>query len=310
MSSSFFSTTPMLSSICFMPASLDAPVLAARLTDHGQVLVRQHGRDVHARRVVPDEERLVRLLGVVAVEEVDDLGRDLLVHGLRTLERQRALILAALILRRAVGGLAPDHRTRRGQADRRRRIHRSGNLGEAGDRRVLARRRDGLQGRGLVDVREAHALHRVEVVQVAPELVEAVRRRQRVGVVAQVVLAELAGVVAEIPQEPRDRRRAGPQVGRAARQLRRDHARAQRIHAGEEGVAPGRAALLGVVGHELGAFVSDAVDVRRFPDHQALVVDARLHPADVVSHDEEDVGLLAGRLSERRQARCQAEDDE
>ena len=85
---------------------IHAPVLAARLTHHGQILRRQHGRDVHARRVVPDEEGLVGLLGVVAIEEVDDLRRDLLVHRLRTLKRQRALILAGLVLRRAVGGLA------------------------------------------------------------------------------------------------------------------------------------------------------------------------------------------------------------
>src|SRR5262249_6752888 len=31
---------------------------------------------------------------------------------------------------------------------------------------------------------------------------------------------------------------------------------------------------------------------RRLAYHQAAVVDARLHPADVVAHDEEDVGLL------------------
>ena len=130
------------------------------------------------------------------------------------------------------------------------------------------------------------------MIEIAPELVEAVRGRQRVGVVAEVVLAELASVVAEIAQEPRERRGAGPQVGRAARQLRRDHAGAQRMHAGEEGIAPRRAALLGVVVGELRALETDAVDVGRFPDHKALMVDARLHPADVVAHDEEDVGLL------------------
>ena len=53
----------------------------------------------------------------------------------------------------------------------------------------------------LVDVGEAHPLHRVEVVEIAPELLEAVRGRQRVGVVAEMVLAELAGVVAEVVQE-------------------------------------------------------------------------------------------------------------
>ena len=93
-------------------------------------------------------------------------------------------------------------------------------------------------------------------------------------------------------QELGERRGAGPQIGRAAGQLRRDHAGAQRIHAGEEGVAPGGAALHGDIVHEDRAFVADAVDVGRFPDHQAAMVDARLHPADVVAHDEEDVGLF------------------
>ena len=63
---------------------VDAPVLAAGLTHHGQVLVRQHGGDVHARRVVPDEERLVGPARIVAVEEVDDLRRNLLVDCLST----------------------------------------------------------------------------------------------------------------------------------------------------------------------------------------------------------------------------------
>jgi hypothetical protein len=64
------------------------------------------------------------------------------------------------------------------------------------------------------------------------------------------------------------------------------------MHACEESIAPRRAALLGVISHEDRAFVPDAVNVGGFPDHQAAVVDARLHPADVVAHDEEDVGLL------------------
>src|SRR5262245_59698888 len=77
---------------------VDAPVLAAGLAHHRHVLVRQHGRDVHARRVVPDEERLVGPTRIVAVEEVDDLGRNLLVHTLRTLEGQRPLVLTGLVL--------------------------------------------------------------------------------------------------------------------------------------------------------------------------------------------------------------------
>ncbi len=178
MSSSFLSTMADVVVHLLHAGFVDAPVLAAGLSDHGHVLVRQHGGDVHARRVVPDEERLVGLLRVVAVEEVDDLGRDFLVYRLRPFQRQRALVLARLVLLRAVGGLAREHRTRRRQANRCLRIHGAGNLGDTRDRRVLARRSDTLHERGLVDVGEAHLLHRVEVIEVAPVFLEAVRRRQ------------------------------------------------------------------------------------------------------------------------------------
>ena len=67
-------------------------------------------------------------------------------------------------------------------------------------------------GRALVDVGEAHLLHCVQVVEIAPELLETVRRRQRIGMVAQVVLAELAGVIAKVEQELGERGRAGPQI--------------------------------------------------------------------------------------------------
>ena len=106
MSSSFFSTYADVVVHLLHAGFVDAPVLAAGLAQHGLVLRRQHGRDVHARRVVPDEERLVGLLGIVAVEEVDDLGRNFFVHRLRSLEGQRALVLARLVLRGAVGRLA------------------------------------------------------------------------------------------------------------------------------------------------------------------------------------------------------------
>ena len=118
------------------------------------------------------------------------------------------------------------------------------------------------------------------------------RGRQRIGVVAEMVLAELAGVVAEIEQELGERRGARPQIGRAAWKLGRNHAGAQRMHAREEGVAPCGAALLGIIMREDRAFIADAIDVGRLADHQATMVDARLVKADVVAHDEEDVGFL------------------
>ncbi|MDT4858198.1 hypothetical protein FQZ97_926540 [compost metagenome] len=175
-----------------------APVFSAGLSDHGVILGWQHRGDVHACRVVPDEERLLRLLGIVAVEEVDNLGRDLLVHGLRSLQRQRALILAALVRRRPVGGCAREHRTRWRQASRRLGINGRGILRKSWDRRVLARRRECLLGRCPVDIRQAYSLHGVEVIQIPPELLEAVRGRQGFSVISEMVLAELAGVVAEI----------------------------------------------------------------------------------------------------------------
>src|SRR6516225_11086699 len=247
---------------------------------------------MHARRVVPNEEGLVGFLRIIAVEEVDDLGRYLFVYGLRPLERQRTLVLARLVGRLAIGRGARDHWTRGHHAERSLRIHGTWRVGEARDRRVLAWWNDGLLGRALVDVGEAYPLHRVEVIQVAPEFLKAVRGRQGVRVVPKVVLAEFAGVVTELTQEHGERRRAGQQVGRAAGQLRRDHASAQRMHAGKEGIAPGGTTLLGVVVHEDRTLLADAVDVGGFSHHQAAVVDARLHPADVVAHDEEDVGFL------------------
>src|SRR5262249_41068215 len=48
----------------------------------------------------------------------------------------------------------------------------------------------------------------------------------------------------------------------------------------------------GDVVHEHRAFLADLVDVRRFSDHHAAMIDAWLHPTDIVAHDEEDVRLL------------------
>src|SRR5512143_1254722 len=52
--------------------------------------------------------------------------------------------------------------------------------------------------------------------------------------------------------------------------------------------------------------MTDTVDVRCFADRDTLVIDARLHPADVVAHDEENVrfGVL-GRSGSWRQKRGQ-----
>src|SRR5262249_19585326 len=149
-----------------------APVLAAGLAHHGQILIRQHSRDVHACRIVPDEERLVGLLRIVAIEEVNDLGRDFLIDALRSVQRQRTLVLTRLVAGRAIRRFAPQHIARRGQADRGLGIHGAGYLSNARDWRVLAWWRDALLRSRLVDVGEAHALHRIEVIEIAPVFLE------------------------------------------------------------------------------------------------------------------------------------------
>src|SRR5258708_28729615 len=95
------------------------------------------------------------------------------------------------------------------------------------------------------------------------------------------VLAELAGGVAEIEQELCQARRAGPQIARTAGQLRRDHAPAQRMHAGDERGAPGSATLLSVVVHEDRALFRATVNVGCFPDHQTAALATLLPPTHV-----------------------------
>ena len=124
----------MLSSICFMPASLTPQSLPPLVPIMSMILLRQHGRDVHAGRVVPAEERLVGLLGIVAIEQVDDVRGDFLVHRLRALERERAFILARLVLGRAVGGLHPKDRARRGHAGAGLRVNTARWVRDSGDR--------------------------------------------------------------------------------------------------------------------------------------------------------------------------------
>ncbi len=83
----------------------------------------------------------------------------------------------------------------------------------------------GLLEWSLVEVREAHTLHGIEVVEVTPVFEETVRRRERLRVIAKMVLTELAGVVAEVEQDLGERRGAGLQVRGAAWKLGRNHPR-------------------------------------------------------------------------------------
>jgi hypothetical protein len=87
---------------------------------------------------------------------------------------------------------------------------------------------------------------------------------------------------------------AGVQADVGARQAHLGQARADRRLAGQEGRAARRAALLGVPVGEQRAFGGDPVDVGRAVAHHAEVVGADIEPADIVAHDEENVGLAVG----------------
>src|SRR5262249_16005622 len=158
-------------------------------------------------------------------------------------------------------------------------IDRAGRRRHAGNRLVLAGWRDALFGRRLVDVQEAYLLHGIDVIEVPPELLEAVRGGKCIGMIAEVVLAELSCRVTEIDQDLCKAWRGGSEVRRTERALRRNHTCAHRSHASNEGVASRRAARLGVVGHEPPALLGDAIDIWCFTHHQALVIAAWLHPA-------------------------------
>src|SRR4029078_10497968 len=128
----------------------------------------------HLGGVVTEEERLVAPPRIVAVEEVNDLRRDFLVDCFRPLQGQRTLVLACHVLGAAVR-FAREHRTRGCQTDGCFWIYRAGDFSHAGDRRVLARRGDGLLRWSFVDVGEAHPLHSLQWVTITPAILECMR---------------------------------------------------------------------------------------------------------------------------------------
>ena len=136
----------------------------------------------------------------------------------------------------------------------------------------------------------------VQVVEIAEELVEAVVGGQELVLVAQVVLAELSGGVPQRLEEFRDARIFRPQANVGPGQADFRQPGADGRLPGDERRAPGGAALLPVPVGEPRAFLGNPVDIRRLVPHDALVIGTRVEPANVVAHDDEDVGFLLLRL--------------
>jgi hypothetical protein len=157
---------------------LDHPVGIDAEAGHVLRLGLQPGPDVHPAWIEPGEERLAR--GVRPVDEVERRRQELLVDSLHALLVEGASVLAVL---RAPGPeprvLAGRVGVRRGAAHHPARTEAQAELGALGIIGML----------GLI--------LGVEVIEVAEELVEPVGGRQELISVAEMVLAELTGRIAE-----------------------------------------------------------------------------------------------------------------
>ena len=237
--------------------------------------------EVHVRHVHPHEERGSRL--VLALDEIDTRAGGFVVDGLHPLLGQRPGVLDALLADRAVSvvhlaGIL---------------IGRPGMDDTAGEE-CLAQQRRLLSG-GIVLV--LGFFLGVEVVQVAEELVEPVGGRQVLVQVAEVVLAELAGRVAQRLEQFGDRRILLLQTDVDPGHPDLAHAGAVHTLPGDERRAPRRTALLTVGIGEKHSLVGDPVDVGREVAHHSPAVTTQVPDADVVTPDDENVRFLVGHFS-------------
>ena len=130
------------------------------------------------------------------------------------------------------------------------------------------------------------------MVKEAEELVEPVLGGQKFVLVAQVVLAELTGGVAQRLQQLGDGGIFVLQADIGSRHPHLAQAGAEDALAGDEGRTPRGAALLAVTIGEHDSFVGDAVDIRRLVAHHAVAVGADVPHADVIAPDDQNVRFL------------------
>ena len=154
--------------------------------------------------------------------------------------------------------------------------------------------------------------HRIQVIQIAKELIETMDARQELVLVAKMVLPELAGRVAHRLQNRGRSHRLGRYADRRSSLADGSHSRADRQFAHDEVRAARRATRLSVIVGEQHALLGHLVEVRRPPGHQTAVVSADVPHADVVSHDDKNVRLLrlrrtlghSGRQNENQDRYC------
>ena len=237
------------------------------------MLVLDVGAEVHASAVPPAEERLASL--GLAGDEILSSGDGFLVDGLHALLGERAGVfdrLAAFAV-----GLAAEYAA-----------------GAEGLVEGLAAGQYHVAGVVLV----LGFFLGVEVIEITEELVEAVHGGQVFVAVALVVLAKLAGGIAEALHDGGHGDVGFLPTFRGARDADLGHAGADGNGAVDERGAAGGAGLLAVIVGEENTLVGDAVDVGRLVAHHAAVVVADVLGADVITPDDQDIGLLC-RLSLR-----------
>ena len=139
-------------------------------------------------------------------------------------------------------------------------------------------------------------LHRIEMIQIAPELVEPVDRRQKLVQVAQMVFAELASRISHRFQNMRDGDRFIGDAEWGSGLSDRCHAGPKRQFASNEVRPSGSATRFRIVVGEAHALVGHPVQIRRAAGHNSLIVNTDVRPADVVGHDDNDVWFLLLRL--------------
>src|SRR5262249_36735967 len=136
----------------------------------------------------------------------------------------------------------------------------------------------------------------IEMIEIAEELIEAMLGRQIFVAIAEMVLAELAGGVAERLERLRNRDVTILQTDGGTGYADLAEPGAQADLPGDEGRAAGGAGVLRVVVGKNHAFIGDAVDIRRLVTHQPARIGADVGLADVVAEDDEDVRLCGARL--------------
>jgi len=234
---------------------------------------------VHVGEVHPDKDRLASL--VLPLDEIHGPVRDVVVDRHHPLGGQRTGVLADLLADFAEPRV-------RGRVVLVRRL-----AVEHASRAVFGAKR-----RVLRVIRKLRLLFGVQVIQVAVKLVEPMHGRQEFVAIAQVVLAELPGRIAERLEHLGDRWVFLPQAQSGCWQSNLCHAGTEARLAGDERGAAGGAALLGVVVREHHALACEAVDVGRLVAHHTMRVRADVRLTDVVAPDDDDVWLGGLRMRE------------